>query len=293
MMDGVSLSATSLLTLGWRHGMAARSNATDIPPCYYALSNITPIGYKQHIKAADATIVIAAGRRISDNVRSLIDYTIWVRKPTIVVQLGACLKRDDSVARIADWIRKHRFRTLNIAVSHQIWGRVPRGAKMASGEPWEPVIFLILNVSDALSRFCNLSQVVRIVRPPVPRKSSTGRIYRHGDLLIRQLKRLPGKLQAIQSTILARGEATGHSHELHQIDGSLLQVYESSTGTKYFKTGCANLTHQEHGPIFIEKGSYSVRREREFDYFEEPDREWDEDYGYFWERRMGSNDVDD
>jgi len=240
--------------------------------CFFALTKITPIGYKQHVKAAEATLVIAGGKKISESAYSLVDYATKIKRPCIITQLGGVFKDHDPVGRISDWIKKNRFKTLNCAVNRDIWYR-SRKQTSDLKDPWEPVTFLILNVIDALSSFCDLTQVSRIIRPTAPRKCNfTGRLYRHGDLLIRQIKRLPGGLKAVRSMILAAGEETGHCHELHPINGSMLQVYENRKGTKYFKAGYANLTHQEHNTINVEKGFYRVRHEQEFDYFLEEDR---------------------
>ena len=286
-------------------GPISRTVKQAVPPCHYAVTKVTPIGYKQHVKAADATVAISR-RMVPGNVLSLRNYADTIKKPCIVVQLGPYdPKYVNPVERIANWIRKNRFKSVNFAVSHQFWASPVRKAKTVSGDPWEPVIFLILNVSDALSDLCNLTQVTRIVRPRGERKSSKGRLYRHGDLLLRQIRRLPENLRAVSSAVLAAGEDTGHTHVLQPVNGSTLQVYRSKGGSRYFKTDLAVLTHQEHAPIAIEKGIYSVRREREYDYFSEDEElnwgEWaDMDFGYdpefgllFWERKMSSRLVGD
>lgn len=277
-------------------GPISRIAKQAVPPCHYAVTRITPIGYKQHIKAADASIAISGGRKVPGNVLSLRDYAVKIKKPCIIVQFGPIdPKYFNPVDRIANWIRKQRFKTVNFAVSNRFWS-AESGSRARSGLGGlsETIIFLILKVSDALSGFCNLTQVSGIYRQHTPRKSSTGRLYRHGDLLIRQIKRLPGNLRPLKSTILAAGEDTGHAHLLQPVNGSMLQVYRSGSGTRYFKTDHAILTHEEHAAMTIEKGFYSVRREREYDYFSEDDRyDWDDGYGYYWERNMRNSMVDD
>ena len=88
--------------------------------------------------------------------------------------------------------------------------------------------------------------------------------YRHGDLLIREIKKLPKNLKKKAGNILAEGEATGHHH---QLVAEKLQLLEDSKGRLYFKVEKPSpLTHQEHKTITVEPGVYVVEREREYDY---------------------------
>ena len=41
-----------------------------------------------------------------------------------------------------------------------------------------------------------------------------GKIFRHGDLLIREIIKIPSKAKPIETKILAEGEVTGHKHKL-------------------------------------------------------------------------------
>ncbi len=226
--------------------------------CLFVFTRITPIGYKQHVKAAEATLIIAGKKKFSNS--AIAKYAKKIKRPFIISHIDGVLKDHDPVSRIAGWIKRNKFKTLNCAVSQDIL------VDTDSNDPWDPVIDLMLYVMDALSDCCDLTDVNRIHRERTRRKPSTGRLYRHGDLLIRQIKRLPKNLIPMWNSILAAGEETGHCHELHSVAGSLLRVYENSRGIKYFKTDHATLTHQEHNPITIEKGFYSVKREREYDY---------------------------
>ncbi|MGA2228894.1 MAG: hypothetical protein ABSH41_31035, partial [Syntrophobacteraceae bacterium] len=226
-------------------------------------TKITPIGYKQHVKAADATLVIAGGRKISESAHSLIDYATKLKRPCIVSHLEGVYRDHDPISRIAGWVKMHKFKSLNCAVNRDIWYR----SRKESSDPWDSVIFLMLNVIDALDGFCKLTQVGWINRSQYQKKASTGRLYRHGDLLIRQIRRLPAGLRVLPSMVLAMGEETGHGHELHPVNGAMLQVYDNRMGLKYFKTDQALLTHQEHDTLLIDKGFYSVKREHEYDNF--------------------------
>lgn len=95
-------------------------------------------------------------------------------------------------------------------------------------------------------------------------------LYRHGDLLIKRISKLPPNVKPTNNTVLAEGEVTGHRH---QLVGQRVQVYENAEGQKYFTIGQssspAELVHEEHKKIEIEEGVYVVVQEREFNPFEE------------------------
>lgn len=103
----------------------------------------------------------------------------------------------------------------------------------------------------------------------------TKQYYAHGDVLLDVLTELPDDLTVHKSRLLARGEATGHTHTLvggkvevftaeHKRDDLtvaggdvLIHVIEETT-----------IKHQEHGPIILPPGFYRARQQREFDWFE-------------------------
>ena len=93
------------------------------------------------------------------------------------------------------------------------------------------------------------------------------KMFRQGDLLIREIKELPENLKRLSHKILAEGEVTGHKH---QFVGNV-DVYENEKGQMMFGVMDANakLVHQEHKPILIGKGVYEVIKEREYNPFEE------------------------
>ena len=101
------------------------------------------------------------------------------------------------------------------------------------------------------------------------------KIYRHGDVLLRQIGKLPGGLEGkkLKGCVLAKGEYTGHSHELEAFQKGWVQWFpDVDPGVKSYlvvKGGIARLKHQEHNSIDIEGGIYEVTKEREFDYFSE------------------------
>lgn len=99
-------------------------------------------------------------------------------------------------------------------------------------------------------------------------------IYRHGDLLIKEINEIPKKAKKVSSgklNKLALGEVTGHSHKLETI--TVVDVFELD-GVKYFNApNGASLSHEEHNTLTLDPKTYQVLTEREYDYFLEEQRE--------------------
>ncbi len=98
------------------------------------------------------------------------------------------------------------------------------------------------------------------------------KIFRHGDLLLKEVKALPKGLKLKKDNILALGEVTGHHHKLmptkQDFADSLKTYLDELTGNVFFSTQTeVKLTHQEHKTLTIEKGHYEVIIEREYDPF--------------------------
>lgn len=83
---------------------------------------------------------------------------------------------------------------------------------------------------------------------------------RQGDLLIKRIDQLPKEAKLQNSNILVRGESTGHAHRLEggQVykDKDLLYLLIGSKGAK--------IIHNEHLPIKLRKGYYSIIRQRQY-----------------------------
>ena len=89
------------------------------------------------------------------------------------------------------------------------------------------------------------------------------KLYRHGDLLIRQIKKIPESATQLSTSIIAHGE-NGNTHKLH---GSH-QVYEMPDKQILFEAKQdLSLKHQEHSMLKILKGNYVVVHEREHNPF--------------------------
>jgi hypothetical protein len=100
-------------------------------------------------------------------------------------------------------------------------------------------------------------------------------IYRHGDILIKQIEILPNNLKKVQETksfVIAEGETTGHKHLLQVLDRTATDfcVYQNEQGNYILDMKSdGKLTHEEHKEITIKKGIYFVGHEQEFSPFDE------------------------
>ena len=93
--------------------------------------------------------------------------------------------------------------------------------------------------------------------------------YQQGDVILEKVEEVKGK--KLNHLILAKGEATGHSHCITE---GKAELFEDDDGY-YLRVldDIAKLTHQEHKPVAIPKGNYLVRKVREYDHFLEEARE--------------------
>lgn len=112
----------------------------------------------------------------------------------------------------------------------------------------------------------------------VARKKLGSDQYRHGDLLLVRVDKVPRGAKKTNNRILAMGEATNHAHRL---DGGRVCVYEnpnfgSQPPTTYVEiVDPATLVHvdltteekADHNPIDLPIGIYMVVRQEESDPF--------------------------
>ena len=88
-------------------------------------------------------------------------------------------------------------------------------------------------------------------------------LYRHGDVLIKSISKLPLGAQKQTGATLAHGEVTGHSHRIAQVDSVQLWV----NGSEFFlevKEALVNLVHEEHRTIVLPQGLYRFWKQREY-----------------------------
>ena len=89
--------------------------------------------------------------------------------------------------------------------------------------------------------------------------------FRQGDVLIEAVDRLPEKAMPLPATarvVLAEGEATGHAHAIKAERGAVRPHHFE--GELYLEVRSpVTVTHEEHGEIPLEPGTYRVRRQVE------------------------------
>jgi hypothetical protein len=90
-------------------------------------------------------------------------------------------------------------------------------------------------------------------------------MYRHGDVIVMKVDDIPATATRRHSAVLARGEATGHSHRISDPSGVELFNSEES-GIGYLSVlGCsATLIHDEHHAIELPNGAYRFWQQREY-----------------------------
>jgi len=86
------------------------------------------------------------------------------------------------------------------------------------------------------------------------------RVYRQGDLVIREVHRLPADVGRQCSPVLAYGEKTGHSHRLKGPG----QLWSQDTQLYLKLEQPSQIVHEEHGAIMLPPGIYKVLSQREF-----------------------------
>jgi hypothetical protein len=88
-------------------------------------------------------------------------------------------------------------------------------------------------------------------------------MWRHGDVLIEAVREIPCGARQRPDAVLASGEVTGHCHRVqdprsarlfHAGDADFLEV----------QTEFAVITHEEHLPITLPRGTYRFWRQREY-----------------------------
>lgn len=96
-------------------------------------------------------------------------------------------------------------------------------------------------------------------------------MYRQGDVLIVPIedtevpdRTRPAPRDARGRMILARGEATGHAHAVAGPGVALLADPEDPDRLYLRVPTYARVSHEEHGPIPVSKGSYRIIRQREY-----------------------------
>ncbi len=88
--------------------------------------------------------------------------------------------------------------------------------------------------------------------------------FRQGDVLLIECPEIPKSARPHPGTVVAHGEATGHSHRFSvAADVTLYDNPESGDLYAEIKSDVA-LVHEEHAEIRLTPGIYRIRRQREY-----------------------------
>jgi len=104
-------------------------------------------------------------------------------------------------------------------------------------------------------------------------------LYRHGDLVFKQLTELPSNLKKLalgkgNSFVLALGEVTGHKHVMVAEKEADMNVFQDAQGRYILEVKApTKLSHEEHRTLTFVPGVYIMDNEREHDYFAHESRQ--------------------
>lgn len=90
-------------------------------------------------------------------------------------------------------------------------------------------------------------------------------MWRHGDVFIERVETIPVGRKKLRLPVLAEGELTGHAHRILEPQAAVF-FEGTSEGERFFEitTPTATVTHEEHGPITLERGKYRSWIQREY-----------------------------
>jgi hypothetical protein len=92
-------------------------------------------------------------------------------------------------------------------------------------------------------------------------------IIRQGDVLLKQIAKIPNGAQKLKNKILAYGEITGHTHRFEEPKNIDRYEYEGKTYLQVYSP--TPLIHEEHQEIIVPIGDYQQIQEREYNYIDE------------------------
>lgn len=92
------------------------------------------------------------------------------------------------------------------------------------------------------------------------------KMYRQGDVLIREVKSIPAGGKVRKSGHILEGEVTGHIHRVAESQLAGAEVLECGDGLFLSVTdeGGISIIHEEHKPILLPPGNYEIVRQREY-----------------------------
>lgn len=98
---------------------------------------------------------------------------------------------------------------------------------------------------------------------PKLRKQNSNFLWRQGDVFIESVEEIPASAAVQVDVVLAEGEITGHQHRILDPMSARMWRYRDAM---YFEVVAdfAQLVHNEHATIWLERGMYHVWRQREY-----------------------------
>lgn len=88
-------------------------------------------------------------------------------------------------------------------------------------------------------------------------------LWRHGDVLIAGVASIPPGARRRVTPVLVHGEVTGHSHRLAEPDTAELWEHNGQIFIEVVAE-TATVIHEEHKPITLPHGVYTVWQQREY-----------------------------
>jgi hypothetical protein len=89
-------------------------------------------------------------------------------------------------------------------------------------------------------------------------------MFRQGDLLFVKVNNPDtNNMTENKDPILARGEATGHAHRVSE--GEIRRHVSERLQYLTVTSKKAVVTHEEHGPVELTKGTWEIKRQREYE----------------------------
>ena len=103
------------------------------------------------------------------------------------------------------------------------------------------------------------------------REATMSKLRQQGDVLLFSAEEVPAGAKKLAHLVLQEGEHTGHAH---RVSSGLAELFETGS-TKYLKvlSDEAVITHEEHKPVTLPKGTYKIGIVKEYDHFTEEIRQ--------------------
>lgn len=97
------------------------------------------------------------------------------------------------------------------------------------------------------------------------------KMFRQGDVMIRQIETLPSQAKPVDNTqlgriVLAYGEVTGHAHAIALEEATEFTMAQAGEAVRRFLSvaSAAHVVHEEHAAIPLPPGIYEIIQQREY-----------------------------